>query len=118
MSGTSSAANRKFVYNTAETGIAADSAAIVIDATVCEDFEQADWHQIDIDALTASSGTVLIEILPYGSLDYKTLKDSNGDSAAIDAADPYPKEVTVSVSAIRLTPQSLNGTWGYSLVGK
>ena len=118
MSGSSAAANRVYVYDVAESGLAAGHAAIVIDASVRENFEQADEHWLDFDKGTVTSGTWLVEIKMLGSSTYKVLRDEYGANYTPSAASPYHVRISIPRKAIRITPQSLNGTWGYSVVGK
>lgn len=113
--------NRGYVYHIAETdldGTGSPTTSITIDETVEPMIHLTDDHQIDIDALTATVGTVTVEFLPYGSLTWKTLKNSTGADVALDLASPYPTSVRAYVSALRLTVNGANGTWGFSLVGK
>lgn len=113
--------NRGYVYWVAETdldGGGSPSISITIDQTVEPLIHLTDDHQIDVDAITATVGTIAVEFLPYGSVTWKTLKDSTGTAVALDLSSPYPTAVRVYASALRLTPNGVNGTWGYSIVGK
>lgn len=113
----------EFIYDKAQSDLALDAADIIIDADFVrsDDFHKATLHQLDFDAVTATAGTILVDIMPYGSSTYKPLLDEEtGSPVSIDLADIQPVKIKeATLAAYKIKPQNdVNGTWAYSVVGK
>lgn len=109
---------KQFIYDIAQTSLADDEGNVTITRDIRPDIFRADEHELNIEALTTTAGSFSVDYIPYGSTNSVSLIDEFGAVLVLDATNLYPITFKCSVEEIKIKPTGLNGTWGYSLVGK
>ncbi len=109
---------KEYVYDLAQTDLADDEGNVTIDRQMRSDIFKAMEHQVALELLTATAGSFTFEWKPFGLTEFVPVTDDAGAELVVDAADLYPFSLKLNAEAIKIKPSGLDGTWGYSLVGK
>lgn len=73
-------------------------------------------YQVSIDG--SGTGTVAIDVIPYGKSSYEVLRNEFGSQATLDVANPWTLIIDQRITSIKFTPTSIGANYSIFVTGE